>query len=249
MISKYNALAAAFALCVAFSGVTAAAAAKSAPPAAFNPAQKAAIEEIVRGYILDHPEILPQAMEVLQKRVTDQSIISNRKQIFEDADSVVGGNPNGDVTIVEFFDYTCGYCKLMSPALNQLIQNDGKIRFIYKEWPVRGPVADFAAHAAIASRVQGKYIAFHDALFAARGQLSEDRVMEIAKQQGIDVVKLKRDMASPQVDAILERNHQLGQQLGLNGTPSFIIGREIVPGAISMEDMAAVIKRARQARK
>lgn len=222
----------------------------AAPSAAFNTGQKAAIESIVRSYILEHPEILPQAMEVLQSRMTQQTIAENRKAIFEDPDSIVGGNPNGDVTLVEFFDYTCGYCKMMSPMLNELIRKDGKVRFIYKEWPVRGPVSEFASEAAIAAQTQSrtKYIAFHNALFAAQGQLSEDRIMAIAQQQGLNVEKLRAEMKSAKVQSVINRNHQLGQALGLRGTPAFIIGNQIIPGAISAEEMTAAIKRARAAK-
>jgi protein-disulfide isomerase len=221
----------------------------AAPPPAFTPAEKAQIEEIIRGYILEHPEILPEAISLLQKRNAEKGVTANAKRIFEDPDSVVGGNPRGDVTIVEFFDYTCGYCKMMNPALNQLIKSDGKIRFIYKEWPVRGTVADFASHAAIASRLQGKYTQFHDALYAANGQLSEERVINIAKQQGLDITKLKSDMTSPQTNAIIDRNRQLGQEMGFDGTPTFIVGREIIPGAVSLDQMAAAVKRAHLAKK
>lgn len=221
----------------------------AAQPAPFNPAQKTAIEDIVRAYILDHPEILPEAMDRLQKRMTENAISGNNKRIYNDPDSVVGGNPRGDVTIVEFFDYTCGYCKLMNPALNQLIQSDGSIRFIYKEWPVRGALAEYASQAAIAARLQGKYIQYHDALYAAQGQLSEERVINIAKQQGLDITRLKKDMDSPQTKAIINRNRQLGQELGFNGTPTFIVGREIIPGAISLDEMTAAVKRARPATK
>lgn len=224
--------------------------APAAPQPAFNATQKTAIEAIVRSYILEHPEILPQAMEVLQTRMTQQTIAENRKAIFEDPDSAVGGNPNGDVTIVEFFDYTCGYCKMMSPMLNDLIRKDGKIRFIYKEWPVRGPVSEFASEVAIAAQIQnrGKYTALHNALFATQGQLTEDRIMAIAQQQGFNVDKLRADMKSAKVQAVIDRNHQLGQTLGLRGTPAFIIGGQIIPGAVSAEEMTAAIKRARAAK-
>ena len=245
MISK-GLVRAALALAVIFSGAgTGQAFAAKAQP--FNPAQKAAIENIVRDYILEHPEILPQAMDNLQKRMTEQGITRNYDQIFNDPDSVVGGNPHGNVTIVEFFDYTCGYCKLMNPALNQLVKSDGKIRFIYKEWPVRGSVSDFAAHAAIAAVAQGKYIQFHNALYAAQGELSNERVLNIARQQGLDLDKLKVDMSSAKTSAIIRRNRQLGQDLGFNGTPTFIVGREIIPGAVSLDEMAAAVKRARYA--
>ena len=223
------------------------AASAATTPASFSPGQKAAINAMIRDYILDHPEILPQAMELLQQRETTRKIAANAQEIYSDPDSVVAGNPKGDVTIVEFFDYTCPYCKLMNPMLNRLIKSDGHIRFIYKEWPVRGPVALYAARAALAARNQGKYLAFHDALYAAPGELSDARVLAIAKEQGLNIEKLKADMAAPGIDAALGRTHALGQALDLQGTPAFLVGNDLIPGAVNYDDLVAAVHEARAA--
>ncbi len=221
----------------------------SGKDATFSQAEKTAIEKIIRDYIMENPEILPEAMEVLQNRMTAEMLERNKEAIYQDKDTIVGGNPKGDVTIVEFFDYTCGYCKIMSPMLAKLLAEDGNIRMIYKEWPVRGPVSDFASKAALAARGQGKYEDFHHALFNAKGQLSEDRVLDIAEEIGINTDRLKDAMKAPATGAIIDRNHELGQKLGLRGTPAFIIGDTLIPGAVSEAEIKQAIAKAREANK
>ena len=133
--------------------------------------------------------------------------------------------------------------------LANLLAEDGNIRMIYKEWPVRGPVSDFASKAALAARGQAKYEDFHHALFNAQGQLSEDRVLDIAEDIGINTDKLKSAMKAPAIDAIIDRNHELGQMLGLRGTPAFIIGNTLIPGAVSEAEIKQAIAKAREANK
>ena len=220
------------------------------PPAASpSSADRAAIEQIVHDYILAHPEIIPQAMEVLRDRMTSQAIDANRAAIFEDKDAPIAGNPKGDVAIVEFFDYTCGYCKMMSPALQKLLNEDKNLKIIYKEWPIRGSVAEFAAKAALASRAQDKYLAFHNALYAYQGQLSEDRVLAIAAEVGLDVKKLERDMAGREIAAMVERNRRLASELNFNGTPSFVINDKLLPGAMSYDTLKSQVAAARTVKK
>lgn len=220
------------------------------PPAASpSSADRAAIEQIVHDYILAHPEIIPQAMEVLRDRMTSQAIDANRAAIFEDKDAPIAGNPKGDVAIVEFFDYTCGYCKMMTPALQKLLNEDKNLKIIYKEWPIRGDVAEFAAKAALAARAQNKYLAYHNALYAAQGQLSEDRVLAIAAEVGLDVKKLERDMAGRDITAMVERNRRLAAELNFNGTPSFVINDKLLPGAMSYDTLKAQVAAARAVKK
>ncbi|RIK93139.1 MAG: hypothetical protein DCC73_09385 [Proteobacteria bacterium] len=222
-----------------------------AEPPASSPStvDRAAIEQIVHDYILAHPEIIPQAMEVLRDRMTSQAINANRAAIFEDKDAPIAGNPKGDVAIVEFFDYTCGYCKMMTPALQRLLNEDKNLKIIYKEWPIRGDVAEFAAKAALAARAQDKYLAFHNALYAAQGQLSEDRVLAIAAEVGLDVKKLERDMAGRDIAAAIERNRRLAAELNFNGTPSFVINGKLFPGAMSYDALKGQVAAARAAKK
>lgn len=227
--------------------------AQQARPSAqtFSPAQKAAIEAIVRGYILEHPEIIPEAIDALQTKMAANAIAQNRAALFNDPDSVTIGNPKGDVTVVEFFDYTCGYCKMMAPSFKRLVAADKNVRVVFKEWPVRGAVATTASRAAVASRAQGtgKYLAFHDALYAVPGQLSEAAIFDAAKAAGLDVARLRKDMQSPVVDAVLDRNHELGSALELRGTPALIINDRLIPGALAYEELVKQVKAARAAKK
>lgn len=219
------------------------------PASSLSTADRAAIEQIVHDYILAHPEIIPQAMEVLRDRMTSQAITANRAALFEDKEAPIAGNPKGDVAIVEFFDYTCGYCKMMAPALQRLLNEDKNLKIIYKEWPIRGDVAEFAAKAALAARAQDKYLAFHNALYAYRGQLSEDRVLSIAAEVGLDVKKLERDMAGREIAAVIERNRRLAAELNFNGTPSFVINDKLFPGAMSYDTLTAQVAAARAVKK
>lgn len=220
----------------------------AAPAAAkdFTDAERAAIEKIVREYILEHPEIIPEAIEVLHERMATASVRENAEALFNDGYSHVAGNPRGDVTVVEFFDYTCPYCKLVNPSLKKLIESDRNVRVVFKEWPIRGGEAEFASRAAIASEAQGKYMAFHDALMAHRGALNEKTVFEIAARVGLDVERLKQDMRAPKVQEVIDRNRELGAALNLRGTPAFIIGDKLVPGAIEYDEMARQVAEARK---
>ena len=149
-------------------------------------------------------------------------MLSDRHQeIFDDPATPVGGNPQGDVTIVEFFDYRCPYCKQVQPSLETLLDQDPKLRFVYKEMPVLGPSSVVAAHAALAARLQGKYDAFHNAMMAAKGQITDEVVYHVAGSVGLDVERLKRDMASPEVDQAVKANLALAEALDIRGTPGF----------------------------
>ncbi len=215
----------------------------------FTDAQRQAIEEIIHDYIMDNPEILPRAIEALQARAAQASIMENQDALFKDPDSVVVGNPKGDVTVVEFFDYTCGYCKVMVPTFQKLLSTDKNVRVILKEFPVRGPVAEKASKAALAARAQNKYLALHDALYAINGQLTEDLIFNTAQSVGIDVARLKKDMESPAIAAIIQKNRELGAALNLRGTPAMVVNESLVPGMVSYEELTEIIKEERAALK
>ena len=160
---------------------------------AFSQDQRKSIEEIVRDYILKNPEIIIQSIRTLRERVSRdqgtrvQNFLKDRRmEVFHDPYSYVGGNPQGDVTLVEFFDYQCGYCKRVHPTVQKLLKEDGNIRFVYKEFPILGPASVFAGRAAIASITQGKYLVFHNAMMALKGPLSERRVIKTARAVGLD---------------------------------------------------------------
>ncbi|MEE9140646.1 MAG: DsbA family protein [Alphaproteobacteria bacterium] len=218
-----------------------------------SPAEVEAIQSVVRDYIREHPEIVGDALKKLVEKQRAEEAERRRlniralgKQLNHDPDSPVGGNEEGDVTLVEFFDYNCPYCKAVAPNLMKLIEEDKNLRFVFKEFPILGPVSTFAARAALASRKQGKYVDFHFALMTLRGRLSEAVVMRVAKQVGLDTDQLRSDMASPDIDSILKRNGRLAKGLEITGTPAFVIGVELIPGQIEISRLKALIEKARK---
>ena len=221
---------------------------------AVDPTRVEQIEKVIRDYLLKNPEVIIQAVRALEERqkreaseTTRELIGKHNKELRQDPDSFVAGNPKGDVTIVEFFDYRCGYCKQVHPVVKNALRSDGKLRLVMKEFPVLGPESVAASRAAIAAfrGQRDKYLAFHDALMEHRGGLGESVVMEVAATVGLNVDKLKADMKSPDVERTLRANYSLAQTLGINGTPAFIIGDELVPGAIIDRQLAKLIADAR----
>ena len=166
--------------------------------------------------------------------------------LLHDPNSPALGNPGGAVTVVEFFDYRCPYCKQVHPAIQKLLDQDRKLRFVYKEFPVLGEQSDIAAHAALAARLQGRYEPFHNAMMAAKGQITEDQVYRIAGSIGLDVDRLKRDMTDPEIERALSANKSLAKALDLRGTPGFVIGDHIVPGAIDLDALKTMVADARK---
>lgn len=219
-----------------------------------SPKERAAMEEIVHQYILDHPEVILESIRRLRAREekADQDRVKNAlaahsKALVADPDSPVGGNPEGDVTIVEFFDYRCGFCKRVLPVLEEVVKTDGKVRVVYKEFPILGEQSTLAAKAALGAwRLdKGKYEAFHFALMHNRGALSEETVMKLAKESGYDPAKVRAAMAAPGIEQALNRNYQLAAALNIQGTPAFIIGDQLAPGAMDLEQFRKLIARAR----
>lgn len=220
---------------------------------ALTPEQTKAVEQIVHDYLLRNPQVILDAVEKLEQQRHDEaqqaakSVIAERRdQLLHDPDSPVAGNPNGNVTIVEFFDYRCPYCKQVEPSLAQLRHDDRQLRFVYKEFPILGPDSVVASHAALAARKQNKYQQLHDALIGARGRLDEPTVLKIAGEAGLDVQRLKKDMQSPDIDRIISRNMELARALGINGTPGFIVGDQLVPGAVDKEALEKLVAEARK---
>lgn len=224
------------------------------PAAASDPAFQQSVEEIVRQYLLAHPEIVEESLRTLESRRAAEErtrvrsvIIERRAELLHDSASPVSGNPTGTVTLVEFFDYRCGFCKRVAGAVTRLQQEDPGIRVVYKDFPILGESSIFAARAALASNVQGKHTLFHEALLAADTDLTQDVVFRIAAQVGLDVMRLQTDMADPAVQAAIDRNHKLAADLGIAGTPGFIAGQELVPGAMELEALKDFVARARSA--
>lgn len=222
---------------------------------AVTPQNKAAIEKVVRDYILNNPEIVVEAIEALRERRrlaeanADQEFLrANAEQIYNDTASATDGNLKGDVTIVEFFDYRCGVCKRVHPIVKELMKGDPNIRRVMKEWPILGPNSVVASRAAIASRKQGDklYFAFHNAMMEAKANLEMGTVMRIAKSVGLDTDQLSTDMKDPAINGIIQRNYALAENLKLNGTPSFLIGDRIIRGGQDLESMRQLVAIARQ---
>ncbi|QLH43991.1 MAG: DsbA family protein [Coxiellaceae bacterium] len=224
----------------------------------FSTTQTKQIEDIVHSYLVKNPQVLVEAANSLQQQQMSQmektaskAIAKNAKDIFNSPGSPVMGNPQGDVTLVEFMDYQCGHCKDMGPVLDALIKSDGQLRVVIKEFPIFGPDSEFASRAALASQKQGKFTAFHLALLADRNRLNKDEVLKVAQKVGIDTQKLQQDMNDPAIDAQLKENVRLAQELGLIGTPAIVIGNKsgsktaFIPGTASKDNLIQVIKQTR----
>jgi protein-disulfide isomerase len=169
--------------------------------------------------------------------------------VLRDPDIPVAGNPAGDITIVEYFDYQCPYCRKLEPELRQVVQDDGKVRLVLKDWPILGPVSVIAARMALASKFQDKFLQAHDALIGVASKLTEPRIDELLLAAGVDLDRLKRDLAANAVtiDAILARNNDQAAAFDFRGTPSFIIGKFRVPGVLTMAQFDQAIADARKA--
>ncbi len=213
---------------------------------------KAVIKEMVREVLEENPEILMQALDNLRQQMeaaqasgSRENLGKLRNELERDPNTFVAGNPKGDVTIVEFFDYRCGFCKRAQPIIQQLLKQDGGVRLALKEFPILGPESLFASRAAIAAMTQERYAPFHEALMAAQGALSESRVLRIATENGLDPAKLRKDMDDPKIEKIIARNHEIAESLGISGTPSFIIGDTLVPGFAELEQLQKLVEAAR----
>jgi protein-disulfide isomerase len=212
-----------------------------------------AVERIIREYLLSQPEVLEEALSALQQRRAaaesqrqTEALKLHENDLLRDPAAPVGGNPSGNATVVEFFDYRCGYCKTVAPVVRQLLQRDRQVRFVYKELPVLGPDSVVASRAALAAVAQGKYAALHDALLDSREPLTRPVILKIAAQVGLDVARLEKDMDSPETLALIRRNHELARALGIKGTPAFVVGGQVVPGAVDLATLERLVEQARR---
>jgi protein-disulfide isomerase len=230
---------------------------QAAPPAfaeATTPADQAlqhTIENVVDQYIRAHPEVIEQALQALEvkrqeeeKQRVKTAIATRQQDLLHDPASPVSGNLHGDVTLVEFFDYRCGYCKRAAGAVTQLQKEDPRVRVVYKDLPILGEASELAAKAALASRAQGKHQTFHEALLAAKGDMTKESILSIARQVGLDPARLEADMANSEWQTIIDRNRALAKDLGISGTPGFIVGTELVPGALDVNGLKDLVARA-----
>jgi protein-disulfide isomerase len=226
--------------------------AQAQAPAPGDAAERARLKEIVREVLKENPELVLDAIQALEAREREeataksaQALSQQRDRLERDARDPVAGNPKGDVVVVLFSDYKCPYCKQVSERVFQAIESDGRTRLVFKELPILGRESMVAARAALAAKEQGKYIAMHRALLADRGALDETNVLRIAGTVGLDVAKLKTDMARGDIDERLKRTIELARVLDIRGTPAFVIGNELIPGAVDAAALKSAIQKAR----
>ena len=228
----------------------------TAPAQPISDAQRGEIEGIVRDYLLKNPEVLQEAIEELEKRQATADAEKHKTAYKDNADAlfnsprhVVVGNPKGDVTFVEFFDYNCGYCKRALEDMMALMKADPNLKVVLKEFPVLGPGSVDAARVGAAVRMQDnsgkKYLEFHQKLLTGRGQVDKARAIAAAKEVGLDVAQIERDLGSDEVRASLEESFKLAKSLGLSGTPSYVIGSDVVVGAVGLAALKEKVNIAR----
>lgn len=218
----------------------------------FSEQQKQEMHKIIREYLITNPDVLREAFEALeqQQQIAQQeqsraNIKAHAEMLFRSERGFVYGNAEGNVTLVEFFDYNCGYCKRSLTDVMTLMDTDSNLKLVLKEFPILGPGSLFAARAAIASKKQGKYWEFHLALMQSQGAVDENLVIQIAGEVGLDIDKLKADMDDPEVSATINESMELANAIGINGTPAFIIDDTLIPGAMGVDGLRAQIAEVR----
>jgi protein-disulfide isomerase len=210
-------------------------------------------DAVIERYIRTHPEVIVQSLQAMEaKREAEQrehqkvALVAKQNELLHDLTSPVSGNPKGDITLVEFYDYRCGYCKQAASAVTELQRLDPRVRVVYKDFPILGEPSVLAAKAALASQAQGKHQVFHEALLASHADMTKDAILKIAVGVGLDAKRLEADMANPKWQAVIDKNRALAQELGISGTPGFIVGTELVPGALDLNGLKELIARAGQ---
>ena len=224
--------------------------------AVFNEQQKQAIGEIVKDYLIKNPEVLTEVIAELEKRQAEAQQVSQASAVKETQQSLLNashsyvvGNPSGDITLVEFFDYNCGYCKKALADVKTLMKSDPKLRVVLKDFPVRGPDSVEARRVALAvkNQLQGqKLLDYHVKVMDSRGRVNGERAIAVAKDMGVDVARLQKDMEGAEVRNALQENMAIGDKLSLTGTPAFIIGETVIPGAVGIDPLKQVIANVRQ---
>src|SRR4051794_18341133 len=222
----------------------------------FDPQQRQAIEQIVKNYLLKNPEVLQEAMTELERRQQEAqktaqatALKDEREKLLNAPRNNVVGNLSGDVTLVEFFDYNCGYCKRALGDLKALMKADPKLRVVLKDFPVLGPESVEASRVALAVRQQiqaDRLFEYHTKLLETRGRVNGERGLAVAREMGLDVERIKRDLESPEVRAVLQENMGLGDKLGLSGTPAFVIGDAVISGAVGADPLRQAVTSVRQ---
>jgi protein-disulfide isomerase len=244
-----------YARCLALAGALAVAG-TAAAQAPFTPEQRQAIGDVVRDYLLKNPEVLQEVMTELERRQQETqkaaqaaALGQSREALLNGANDFAAGNPSGDLTVVEFFDYNCGYCKRALADLQALIKGDPKIRVVLKDFPVLGPESVEASRVGLAVKQQlsgERLFDYHTRLMETRGRVNRERALAVAKEMGLDMARLQKDIDHPEVGAALQENMELGDKLGLTGTPAFVIGEEVISGAIGLDPLRKIVASTRQ---
>ncbi|RBI87124.1 DsbA family protein [Rhodosalinus halophilus] len=244
------------------SGTVLAAALAAAPAAALDltdmtEAEREAFRAEVRAYLLDNPEVIMEAVAVLEEReaaaqeAADREMVkAHAEEIFDDGYSWVGGNPDGDVTLVEFIDYRCGYCRRAHDEVNELVESDGDIRLVIKEFPILGPDSLASSRFAIATKQVAGDEAYHaakEALIRMTGEVNEVTLTRLAESLGLDADEILLQMQSPDVDEVIARTRALAQRLGISGTPTFVLPDRMVRGYVPLENMREIVADVREA--
>jgi len=213
-----------------------------------DPAWQQTVDKVIESYIRSHPEVIEQALQGLdaKRRAEEQArvkrvIAAHQGELLNDPASPVSGNLNGDVTVVEFFDYRCGFCKRVAAAVTQLQKDDARVRVVYKNFPILGEASELAAKAALASSGQGRHQQFHEALLAAKTELTKEQVLHIAADVGLDATQLERDIENPEWTTSLDNNRALAKNLGITGTPAFVVGNELHTGVLDLKALKELI--------
>ncbi len=224
--------------------------------APFTPAQRGAVVEILRQALREDPTILRDALAALEAaeardrtQAASRALVTEREALTRNPADVVRGNPRGDVTVVEFFDVRCGFCRQMTPVLEELVRRDPRVRLVLKDLPILGPNSVLAARALIAAQRQGKYGELHDALMALRGEVAEAQIQREAERLGLDWARLRIDMEDAAVTARIDANLALARRIGVEGTPAMVIGDRLVGGAVPIETLLQFVAEARAARR
>ncbi|MFC6620622.1 DsbA family protein [Novosphingobium panipatense] len=203
-----------------------------------------AVERVVHDYILQNPEILPQAMDELRRREASKALAGVRQTVETPFPGAILGNPQGAITLVEFSDYACGYCRQSLPDIDRLIAANPDLRIVVRELPIISPHSAEAARMALAAAEQGKYAQFHQAMYSA-GQVDAPTIEAVAKKVGLDMERARRVAASPTVEAEISRSMELAQRLGFSGTPSWVAGDKLIPGAVGFDQLSQAVDAAR----
>ena len=208
-------------------------------------------DAVIERYIRAHPEVIEQSLQgLLAKREAElkerhkAALATKQNELLHDPASPVSGNPKGEITLVEFYDYRCGFCKKAASAVTELQKVDPRVRVVYKDFPILGEPSELAAKAALASQAQGKHQAFHEALLASHADMSKEAILKVAVNVGLDAKRLEADMANPKWQAVIEKNRALARELGISGTPGFIVGNELVSGWLDLKGLKELIARA-----